>query len=34
MRIRAEGIVEAPSIDGRKERAYRIKMELANPIGR
>lgn len=34
MRLRAEGIVDAPDTGGRKERAYRISMELADPIGR
>jgi hypothetical protein len=34
MRLRAEGIVDAPEIDGKKEKAYRISMELADPLGR
>jgi hypothetical protein len=34
MRIRAEGIVDGPEIGGRKEKAYRIRMELADPLGR
>lgn len=33
MRLRAEGIVELSGIDGIKERAYLICMELADSIG-
>lgn len=34
MRLRAEGIVELGGINGSRERAYLIRMELADPIGR
>lgn len=34
MRLRAEGIVAAPGLDGKTESAYRISMVLADPIGR
>jgi hypothetical protein len=34
MRLRAEGIVDVPNIGGTQERVYRLRMELADPIGR
>jgi len=34
MRLRAEGIVDTADMGGKMEKAYRISMELADPIGR